>query len=244
MRPIMKLLAVAAVLWLTAGPARADPAALAIINKAISAHGGESALKKTQVYSRSDTGALVRPEKDIPFTAEVLRSLPNRVKLSIDVNKSEQLVVVLNDTKGWERSGGPAVEMNKARLKEMREEAHVFWLSTLVPLKTTDYALSVLPDSKVAGEPVASVKAVRRGYADSNLYFSKRTGLLLKIARRVPESSLLIDKEYIYSGYKTFGGAQLPTKEVVTVNGRRFTDVTIREYKFPASIEASAFGKP
>src|SRR5205814_2222524 len=62
MRTIVKWLSVAAVMWL-APPAWADPAALAIVEKAIKAHGGAAALKKTQVCARSDTGALVRPDK-------------------------------------------------------------------------------------------------------------------------------------------------------------------------------------
>src|SRR2546430_2542569 len=81
--------------------------AVAIIDQAIKAHGGEAALKKTQVCSRSDTGVLVGPGKDLPFTVEVLRSLPNRLKLNIDIDKRQQMVVVLNDTKGWERNVGP-----------------------------------------------------------------------------------------------------------------------------------------
>jgi hypothetical protein len=242
MRTIVKLLAVAAILCLTP-PAWADPAALAIVEKAIKAHGGAAALKKTQTCTRSDSGALIRADKNVPFTGEVVRSLPDRVKTSIDIDKRLQVVIVFNGTRGWERSTGPAVEMNKTRLEEAREEAHVMWLSTIVPLKK-GYALTVLPESKVDGEAVVGVKAVRKGYADSNLYFSKRTGLLLKIARRVPEASILTDKEYIYSGHKAFGGAMLPTREVVTLNGRRFTEVTIREWKFPASIRASTFGRP
>ncbi len=227
-----------------AGPAWANAAALAIVNKGITAHGGEGPLTKALICSRTEIGAQAQASKDLTFTSEVVRSLPDRLRLTIEVEKRLTIVRVLNGDKGWERVGGPPVELNKQGLSELREEVYVHWLATLVPLKKPGFALSVLPEGKVGGQAVVGIKVVHRGHADSSLYFFKNSGLLAKIARRATEAGVPVDKEYLYSGHKYFGSVKLPAKEVMTINGRRFTELTITGYKFLPSAEASKFERP
>ena len=88
------------------------------------------------------------------------------------------------------------------------------------------------------------MKVRARGHPESNLYFSKRTGLLIKVARRSTESGVPVDKEYLFSGHKDFGGAKLPTREVLLVGGKRWTDVTVRDYKFLKKVDDATFGRP
>ena len=76
------------------------------------------------------------------------------------------------------------------------------------------------------------------------MYFRKRNGLLVRIDRRAVEAGLEVNKEYVYSDYKELSGVLLPTKAVVTVNGRKVTEMTISNYTFPAKIDASEFKKP
>jgi hypothetical protein len=237
-------LALAAVL-VSQGWARAsEKEARALVDRAIRAHGGTAALSKAQTCVRTDAGTQAFPGKDLPFTAEVVRQLPDRVRLSVEIDKRLKLVIVLDGDKGWERGVGPAVEMSKQRVSEMQEEAYVWWLSTLVPLTQRGFTLSTLPDAKVEGKDVAGVKVVRKGRHDASLYFSKRSGLLLKISRRVPEAGVLFDKDYLFSAYKDFGLARLPTREVVMLNGRRYTDVTVKGYRFLTRAPEGTFGRP
>jgi hypothetical protein len=245
MRAASKLaLALAAALVAQGGARASEKEARAVVDRAVRAHGGASALSKAQFCVRTDAGTQAFPGKELPFTAEVVRHLPNRVRLSVDLDKRLKMVIVLDGDKGWERAVGPAVEMSKQRVSEMQEEAYVWWLSTLVPLTKGGYTLSTLPDAKVEGEAVAGVKVVRKGRHDARLYFSKRTGLLLKISRRVPEAGVLFDKDYLFSAYKDFGGARLPTREVVLHDGRRYTDVTVKDYRFVSRVPEGTFGRP
>jgi hypothetical protein len=243
MRAIGRLLLVVGT-CLTAGPVQADPNALAVLDRAIKAQGGEAALSKALRCARSESGALVRPGKDVPFTREVVRSLPERWRSTLDVARGPQVVTVVTADKGWQRAAGPTVELPKERLRELREEAYVWWLTTLVPLKKGGVTLSLLPESKVDGAVVVGVRVVRAGHADANLYFSKSNGLLVKISRRLAEAGAVVEKEHLFSDYKDFAGVKLPSREVVTIDGRRFTDTTLRDCKFPARIEDSAFVKP
>jgi hypothetical protein len=234
----------ATVLVAAAPPPRAGEAPAALLDRAIKAHGGEAALTKALVCSRSETGAQGRPGKELTFTREVVRSLPGRVRWTTGVQKRLTIIVVLNGDKGWERVGGPPVGLNKQRLEELREEAHVAWVATLVPLKKAGFTLSALPEAKVDGQAVVGLKVARPGHADCNVFFFKSTGLLAKISRRVSRAGAPADEEHSYSDYKAFGGAKLPTKERLTINGQRIRELTVTGYKFLPRVPAGQFGRP
>src|SRR5437660_12750884 len=127
-------------LCLAASPVDADDRdkASAVIDRAIQAHGGEAALTKAQLMTRSATGEMTLFDKAVPFKDEMAAQLPDRLRSFVDVGEGEQKVLVLlviNGDKGWQSAGGAVMELTKERLGELREEAYIMWLSTLAPLK-------------------------------------------------------------------------------------------------------------
>jgi hypothetical protein len=76
------------------------------------------------------------------------------------------------------------------------------------------------------------------------MYFDRESGLLVKIARRAREAGLEVEKEYLYSDYKEVDVVKLPTREVTTVNNRKFSEVQYTEYKLLRRPEESAFDRP
>ncbi len=173
------------------------------------------------------------------------RSLPDKVRLQVKMGKTFETVIVLDGETGWQAdNGGPASKMLAGRTREVREEAYLWYVTTLVPLLNPEFTLSTLPESKVGAEAVVGVKVERKGHADTRLYFSKRNGLLLSAERRVSEAGLAVDKEYLYEGHRSFGGAMLPTKETVKLNKRKWTEFAISDYTFPTKFDATTFAKP
>jgi hypothetical protein len=242
-RPVLAALLSVTALW----PAWAeDKEAWAIVERAIKAQGGEAKLARTRTCSRREAGTLFGPGKDIDlkFTAEVVRNLPGQVRSTIDFGKALRTVVVLDSDTGWVRSGGPAAKMVKEYRQELREQAYIAWLATLVPLKDPAFALKVLPDTKLNSEPAAALQVSRNGHADATLYFLKSTGLLAKIAQRTGKGGASEDKEYLFSAYKEFDGVNLPTLEQVNVNGKKKAETTVTAYKFLPRPDPSAFTRP
>jgi outer membrane lipoprotein-sorting protein len=220
---------------------RAD--ALAIVDDAIKAHGGADALAKAQNVLRTGAGTITLGKNTQAFTAEVAWSLPDRLRMALLVEKKFPLTTVLNGDKGWQSSGGPATEMGAESLRELRDELAVRRLATLTPLTRDEYKLAPLPEIKVNGEPAVGVKAVK-GKTEAKLYFDKKTHLLVKIERRASEGGRMIDKEYVFGDHKEFDGVTLPTKEVVLINGRKFSEEAGMTYKMPRKIDDALFGKP
>jgi hypothetical protein len=247
MRRALRLALALGLLYGAAGPLRADDRdrALALIERAIKAHGGAEALTKTQVSTRTSAGTQTQPGGDVSFTSEVTQRLPDRVRMEIEVEKRLKLLTVIDGDKGWVLSaGGGALPLDKDRLKEMKGEAYVWWLATLVPLKKEGLGLALVPEAKVDGKPALGVKVSGRGEPDAKLYFDRDSGLLVKVERRATEAGVPVTKEYFYSDFKDFDGARLPAREVMTVNGKKWYEVKVLTYKFLNKVEDSAFARP
>jgi hypothetical protein len=216
--------------------------ALAVVEQAIKAHGGADALNKAQTRSRTGRGELTL-SGNIPFKAEEIVSLPERCRTVLEATGVRR-VIVLNGDKGWMLSGGASQEMNKELLSELREEPYVWWLATLTPLQKDEFELTPLPDAKVNGEDASVLKVSHRGHVDVRMFFDKKTGLLVKIARRAREAGISLDKEYAYSDYKEYEGVKLPTKEITTVNGKKLSEVKFADYQLLSKVEDKTFDKP
>jgi hypothetical protein len=243
MRRIPWLALLALLPGVAAAGEKEDPRA--IVERAIKAHGGADALTKALNSTRTDTGAQDSVGREVSFVSSVTRSLPDRVRLKIEVDKKLTATYVLDGSKGWQQEGeGPSTPLPAARVKEMREEAYLWWVTTLVPLTKPGFTLTALPKVKIDGEPAVGVKVSRKGHTDTKLYFYERNGLLAKAERRTPEGGTMVDKEYLYGGFKEFGGVTLPTREVVNVNGRKYTSIAISNYAFPAKFDAGTFARP
>ncbi|HEY7156659.1 MAG TPA: hypothetical protein VH575_22005 [Gemmataceae bacterium] len=227
----------------TSGWADDRATALAVVEQAIKAHGGAEALNKMHKRSRSGEG-VIRLGGEAPFKTEETVHFPDRCRMSLDVERA-RLIVVLNGDKGWMLTGdGTAQEMNKQTLSERREELYVWWLMTLTPLLKDGFELKPLADAKVNDREAAVVKVSRKGRSDLRLYFDKKSGLLVKIARRATEAGVALNKEYLYSDHKDFDGAKMPGKEVITMNGSKLSEVKFTRCKALDRVEDKTFDKP
>lgn len=216
-----------------------------IVDRAIKAQGGVAALTRAAQCKRTDTGTQTLQGKDVPFTSYVVRSLPDKVRLQIEINRKAKTTIVVSGERGWQQDGGaPAAALNAPRLRELREEAYLWWLTTLVPLTKPGVTLATVPDIKVDGEATAGIKVESRGHRDVRMFFSKRSGALVKIESQSSLGGIKVNKEYFYSGYRDFDGAKLPTKELQKIDGQKWTAFTIGDYAFPEKIEGGTFSKP
>jgi hypothetical protein len=219
--------------------------ALAVVEKAIKAHGGAEALSRAAVAERRGQGTMTQPGAgEVPFTNHEVVSLPDRVRLAVRLGPGE-IVIVLGGDKGWIKpAGGGTFEMRKNQLDEYREKAYVWWLATLAPLQKDGFDLAPVPDGRVNGREAAGVKVSRKGYADATLWFDKQSGLLVKIAHRVSVAGAPVDEEYLYTDHKEWAGAKLPGREVMSYNGRKVTEVKYTDWKLQPRVEDGTFARP
>jgi hypothetical protein len=224
-------------------------AAVAVIESAIKAHGGEEALAKSQTFVRKAAGQLtLSGAVEVAFAEELTAQPPQRWRREVGLRSADQklrVLVVVNGDKGWESTGGAVAPLTAERLKELREDGYALWLTTLLPLKKdSSLQLAPLPEEKVNGEPALGVKVSSKGHADIKLYFDKKSGLLVKRERPVTEAGESVTEEETYLAHKDFDGVKMPTKVVGTVAGKKRGEITEASYRFPAKIDEATFAKP
>jgi hypothetical protein len=225
-------------------PAGEREAALAVIDRALAAHGAEQALAKFRNDMRKATGTLYVAERQVQFTTEVALSLPDKMRHVIDLDKGTRVVTVVNGERGWQFRGGAVVELGKESLAEWREGLYLWWVGSLVPLKKEGFDLAPIPEAQINGKPAVGVKVASKGRPDVKLYFDKGSGLLVKLATRVSLAGETVDKEILFSDYKDFDGVKLYTSLLETRDGKKESELRGMTHAVPAKVDESLFGKP
>jgi hypothetical protein len=250
MRMLFMMILAGGLLSCLLSSARADEpnAAVKIIDTAIQAHGGLEALTKAQKMTRKATGTMSFFGQDVPFADELTLQLPERSRWTLEGGPEGQkvrFIVVCRGDKAWQSTQGKTTEATKDRLEEIQDEIYVLWIANLASLKTEKgFSFFTLPDSKVDGRDAYSVLVSRQGRGDLRLSFDKASGLLVRIERKAKQAGVPVDKEYLYTDYRTVGGVKLPCKYLEQANGKKVVDVGTMNYEFLSRIDDSVFEKP
>ncbi len=231
------------------GVARADDAkAREIIDKAITAHGGEAELKKLNATSMKMKGTVHVMGMEIAFTGDVASDGAdrNRADLEIEVmNQKIRVSNVFNKDKGWAKINDDVKELDKDQIAEAREKAHAGHLVRLLPLKDKAYTLSVVGDEKVGNAEVTVIRIERKGYRDVSLCIDKKSHLILKHETRVKDdqSGQEVTEEGFYLEYNDKGLRQ-PKKITVKRDGKLFVEAQVLELSTDVKFDENGFGKP
>jgi hypothetical protein len=233
----------------TAGTGRAEDRAVAqnVIAQAIHAGGSEDRLARTRTMIRNATGKLFVFDKEYHFSTQLTLDLPDRFRDLIEFeadNQKNHITRVVTRDQAWMLNAGVKSEISKPEADELREEAYVIWLTTLIPLKDSAFQLSPVPDATVDGRPAAGVHVSRAGHGDVSLYFDKQTSRLVKIERQALEVGLPVKKEYLLSEPREFEGIMRATKQIEFTAGKKSTELSITSFQFPGKVDDSVFAKP
>jgi hypothetical protein len=242
-------IATAALLWGLPQQAGADrAAALRVIDQAIEAHGGPTALARLSIVERNATGKMIVFGKEREFTSDSTWNFPGRFRdvagLTGDDGNKIPIVLVINGKTSWRQVSGQTQELDGEPLKDVLDELHVLRVATLTPLKENEFTLDTQAEAKVDGRPALVVTASAKGSPDCTLYFDKTSSLLLKVERKAKVAGIEFVKALSFGGHKGFDGVQLPTKITETLNGKMVVELTVNRYRLPRVLEGRPFEKP
>jgi hypothetical protein len=183
------------------------------------------------------------------LAGEITTQMPRQMKLDIQVEAQGQnvtLVYVFNGDKAWLQVAGQTTPVKGKELDDLKEELHAQQVETLVPLlKDKAYKLHALGEAKVGGRPAVGVRVESKGHKDVNLYFDKKTGLLVKSERRaLDDAEKEVTEETFYSNYKDVSGVKVPMKVVVHHDGKKHLEMEMTEYRFLDKLDDSEFARP
>jgi hypothetical protein len=228
-------------------PVAEKPAA--VIQRAIRAHGGEANLKRLKAAHTKADG-IIAMGAGVPFTQEAFYELPGRLKeiQVLETNGQKRVVtIVVDGDRGWLNTNGQTVPLGATVLEELREAIHLIQVNRLVSLvEDRRFRLSNVQETQVEGVPAYNLRVSAAGHRDVDLYFSKETGLLIKVERRMRDLGSM--KEFaearMYSEFLDANGIRIPRKTVVFRDGKEFMRAQVAEVSFLENLEQRVFSKP
>jgi hypothetical protein len=254
MRKAWCLLGVPALLLGAAALLRAGegPGPRQIVDRAIKAQGGAEAIDKFKSVTFKFKGTSYAVGEGVPFTGDfaIQGRDQMRVELAFSVGGQDlKFVQVINRDKGWRINPGSdkTETLAKDRLEEQRGQMYAGWVASLAPLRDKAFKLSTVGEAQVDGQPAVGVRVEREGQRPVNLFFGKKSGLLVKSEYTVKDEMAgdkEVMQEMLYKGYKTFDGARHATRVTINRDGKRFSESEVTEFTRHERLDDSTFAKP
>lgn len=218
----------------------------AIIQRAISAHGGSESLAKMKAVIVTSKGKANFGGPEVEGTRDSSWALPDRVLWTLEFPRDKlKTTLAVNGLSGWQKvNTTPASDMSPPAYDTMIDDAYAYWLATVLPLTRKDLVFAVAPDGTIDSQPAFGIKVTKPNRPEATLYFSKSNGLLMKVAYKGREAGVPVPKEIVLSNHKTFDGVKLPTKIVDITKGAVMGDWQVANYKFVDKFDATTFKKP
>jgi hypothetical protein len=218
-------------------------AARELIQKAITAAGGEAALAKHQAMTWKEVGTYHGMGNPLPYTGLYAAQFPDYFRMEIE----GVFTSVYAKDKGWTRMGDTVKEMTKEELAAQQSDHRAGWIASVLPLKDKAFTLVSLGEVKVGDQPALGVKVTREGYPEVKLYFDQKSHLLLRSVyptKAAEEGFKDTTMEVSFSNFKKIDGATVPTKIVINRGGKVFVETEIQDLKAVGKLDPKVFGKP
>jgi hypothetical protein len=232
------------------GPARADdPAATAVLDKAIKALGGEEKLAKVQAYYVKAKGKVTINDSTNEFTSSVTGQGLDRFRSEFEGNfdgNEVKAVAVLDGNKGWRKFGDNVMEMSQDDIANEKRRIYLAVIPGLiVPLKGKEFKVESAKDETVGGKPAAVLKVTAPDGKDFTIAFDKESGLPVKeVAAVVGFGGEEYTQEATFEGYKDFGGTKRATKVILKRDGQPFVEQELTEAKSLDKVDPETFTEP
>jgi hypothetical protein len=226
-----------------------DAPARAIVNKAIKAHGGEELLSKAKAITLKGSGTIYIAGDSFKFDAEWSIQGMTQEKFVVDVNANGmvfKVTKVINGDKGWQKiADGKATPLTKDELADEKHGLYAGHVESLVPLKDKKFKLAPLGEVKVNDKDAVGVCVSSKDHPDVNLYFDKKTHLLVKTETRVSDQGKEVNQETFHSDYKMVDGKMHAFKLTIMRDGKRFVEGDLAEIRIHTQkLDDSIFAPP
>lgn len=210
--------------------------------------GGKAYLSKFKSSSSKMKGDIYLQGAKVPFAGDVQTQGADQQKVAIDITIDGQklaVVQVLNRDRGWVKLNDTTIDMDKDKLAETLEQAHAGWVATLVPLTDEAFKLDTVGEVQVEDQPAIGIRVSHAGRRDVNLFFDKKTHLLVKTETRVKdeESKQEMTEEGFLGGYDG-KDVKLALKITVKRDGKLYLEAELSDIKLEEKLDDSVFAKP
>ncbi len=243
MRKVIVLIAASLIV---SGPLRGDEGSLAVVEKAIKAHGGEEKLAKLKAANLTAKGSLDIMGQTFEFSQESWVMAPDKFKEKSELDIGGQkitVVTVMNGDKITLNANGMDVDLPDVMKDDLKDAVWLLRFGTIAGLKSKELQLSPLGESQVNNKPAIGVKVSAKGHKDVNLFFDKESGLLAKSERRALDFNTQqeMKEERFVSEYQEVQGIKVPKKLLVHRDGQKFLEAEVTSAKYLEKLDDNIF---
>ena len=208
----------------------------AIVGKYVAALGGADALRKVQ--SRVMTGTMTAFGHTMPV--EIYAQAPDEMA-SVMKSPRGQSMTVYNGQGGWaSMMPRPPHALEGSELDRARLDADFYFPLDIHKIFTS---LRERPPQNVGGEKAFVVLGIRPGKPPVELFFSKQSGLLLRMVYFTQTALGRLPQQTDYSDYREVDGVKVPFQWTVAEPGGQST-VQVARVQQNVPISASRFSVP
>jgi hypothetical protein len=163
------------------------------------------------------------------------------------MGKKLEILEVVDGDKGWNSIDGTTQEMGKEEFEEATENLYANRVSMLYPLKEKEFKLTPLAGAKVGEKETDGIKVSSKDHRDINLFFDKKTGLLLKSESKVKDlmnEGKEVAQETYFDDYKEVDGIWTPFKVRIKRAGKDYVVAEMTDVKIVDKLDDKIFEKP
>ena len=240
-------------------PTQSDPAAVAIVERAIKSHtqNNPALLEKGKISRVTAKGTIkLGGERPTSSSRMLVAHWPDQIKMTYDSAPpaaGSLTFIMRGETTWWGQNGKQGATLNPQTVVENMRTAGLgeHWLVLLFPLVERNSVVYGLRKGAGVGTPPADVLRLSR--PDRPIYrleFAPGTGLLQQIDYEYTDVIGPALHEWMLSDYKNYSGLLLPSqlKMARTTEHPKFRDVveewTVEKWEFPDKLDEGAFDPP
>ena len=220
--------------------------ALAILENAIKAHGGQATLDKFPCV-RLEMKVILPSHDPTPKEWVWLFAGPDRLKEvreSYYMGRRRDSVWIVEAGEVFKLQDGIRPQSVSAKVAvAFQDDAHLMQVQRLAPLKDKEYELTKVADIKVDGKAARGLRVSTKGQKDVTLFFDAETSLLVKVQRNVMDTSTLnvVAEQRLYQKYQKQDGLQFAGAINVIHDGLQDIQMEIKAAKFLEKVEDVEF---
>ncbi len=228
---------------LDAATPQAEQAGLALLAKVKAAHGG-AALDAVKTVSQTAEIKISTPQGDMAIQQEATGSMDGKQVVKM-ITPMGEMMQGFDGERAWSKQGATVREAPAAQSALAKQSAVRDTISLLQNFAKPGYKVQALPEEKLEDKEVAAVAITHEPSKTTvKLLIDPATGLL---AGKSYTGSVMGQPGTVVERYLAFGdvsGAKLATHTVMSLNGRKAVETTVKEWKVNPPASPSMFSKP
>jgi hypothetical protein len=209
----------------------AQESARAVVERAVTAHGGMEKLSRARADRTQMRGVIYVGKSAVPFTSEVTVQLPKKYRSVVQLRDGERTRTLVHDLDGDKASitiddkAQPAQGTHLNQLRQTLELERALRLAPLLDEK--EFTLTHLGEFKLFDRIVIGIGIKGQGQRDLKLYFDQQTALLVKTEQMIDGDGKDVRQEAFYRDHREVGGHKRPGRAAAYRDGKKVMEAEL-----------------